>query len=536
MTLKRILHRRGTAAAWVAANPILALSELGYETDTGKYKFGNGVTHWNALQYRDPETLIDEATGLTALVEAAVAAATADALDDAGILRGVSELSVENLVLAIVDALGQRSDLELNLAGKFTDRVVESLKERMDIPGAIVDFGAIVGYVLTNSSLSFALTDALRRRSDLELGLDGKFTDRVVESLRDRMGVLGSVIPEMDLDDHVFLSTPTGERTLLGTVTGGFNPTLLSSTEVRVETATLPKWLGIDSPTPGPLFPIDAIADWGDSLTWSSSTGGAQASPTWSQTLATILGVPVYNGGLSAHGTAEIATRQGGLQPLCTLTGNQIPAGSVTPILLTAISPTTGWRISANPGSWLSMAGSLGPVVGILRHDLTDPSKFYFIPSSPPVSTVAIAPGTPFIGSEGIGLRDRINILWGSANNASQISEIVRDHTSMVNHQTAYIKRYLVISNTQARSVADPINTALQTAFPEAYVDLRGHLIANGLALAGITPTGSDATDIAAGNVPGSLTVDGLHFKQAVYDVIGQFMADVIVERNWIVP
>jgi len=46
-----IQFRRGTAAQWTATNPILANAELGYETDTGKYKIGNGSTNWVSLPY-----------------------------------------------------------------------------------------------------------------------------------------------------------------------------------------------------------------------------------------------------------------------------------------------------------------------------------------------------------------------------------------------------------------------------------------------------------------------------------------------------
>lgn len=48
---QRIQLRRGTAAEWTAANPILALGEPGVETDTGKQKFGDGVTAWNSRPY-----------------------------------------------------------------------------------------------------------------------------------------------------------------------------------------------------------------------------------------------------------------------------------------------------------------------------------------------------------------------------------------------------------------------------------------------------------------------------------------------------
>lgn len=41
--------RRGTAAQWVAANPVLAAGEPGFEVDTGMLKVGNGKTSWDRL-------------------------------------------------------------------------------------------------------------------------------------------------------------------------------------------------------------------------------------------------------------------------------------------------------------------------------------------------------------------------------------------------------------------------------------------------------------------------------------------------------
>ena len=43
--------RKGTAAAWVSANPVLAAGEPGFETDTKKLKLGDGTTAWNSLPY-----------------------------------------------------------------------------------------------------------------------------------------------------------------------------------------------------------------------------------------------------------------------------------------------------------------------------------------------------------------------------------------------------------------------------------------------------------------------------------------------------
>jgi hypothetical protein len=47
----QIQQRRGTAASWTSTNPTLAAGETGYETDTGKFKIGNGSTAWASLAY-----------------------------------------------------------------------------------------------------------------------------------------------------------------------------------------------------------------------------------------------------------------------------------------------------------------------------------------------------------------------------------------------------------------------------------------------------------------------------------------------------
>lgn len=51
-TLKtRILLRNDVATAWTTANPVLMKGEIGIETDTNKFKIGDGVKAWSALPY-----------------------------------------------------------------------------------------------------------------------------------------------------------------------------------------------------------------------------------------------------------------------------------------------------------------------------------------------------------------------------------------------------------------------------------------------------------------------------------------------------
>ena len=48
----RIQVRRGTASAWTSANPVLTAGEIGFVTDTGNIKIGDGSTAWNSLAYQ----------------------------------------------------------------------------------------------------------------------------------------------------------------------------------------------------------------------------------------------------------------------------------------------------------------------------------------------------------------------------------------------------------------------------------------------------------------------------------------------------
>ena len=64
----RMQQRRGTAAQWTAANPILAAGEIGFETDTSKFKMGNGSSTWTALTY------FANASELAAIIDGAPAA------------------------------------------------------------------------------------------------------------------------------------------------------------------------------------------------------------------------------------------------------------------------------------------------------------------------------------------------------------------------------------------------------------------------------------------------------------------------------
>ena len=60
LTIKNLQLRNDSATNWTSKNPVLAKGEMGVEIDTNKFKFGNGVSEWTALEYASAEqTVID---------------------------------------------------------------------------------------------------------------------------------------------------------------------------------------------------------------------------------------------------------------------------------------------------------------------------------------------------------------------------------------------------------------------------------------------------------------------------------------------
>jgi hypothetical protein len=54
MSTVRIQVRRGTASQWDSIDPVLEAGEIGFESDTNKFKFGNGDDAWSLLTYAAP--------------------------------------------------------------------------------------------------------------------------------------------------------------------------------------------------------------------------------------------------------------------------------------------------------------------------------------------------------------------------------------------------------------------------------------------------------------------------------------------------
>lgn len=101
MSYTRILVRRGTATEWTTANPILASGEFGFETNTGKFKVGNGSSNWAALPY-----FLNFDAVKAAIVDSAPTAL--DTLNELALALGEDQ----NFATTILGALADKAPLE----------------------------------------------------------------------------------------------------------------------------------------------------------------------------------------------------------------------------------------------------------------------------------------------------------------------------------------------------------------------------------------------------------------------------------------
>jgi len=158
----RMQQRRGTAAQWTGANPILAAGEIGFETDTNKFKIGNGSSTWSSLSYYasadDLADLIDGAPDLLNTLNELAAALGDDPSFLSDHVNGTTNVhGIDNTAdLAtqeyVNDAISSSTVDQSALAGTGIDWNVGT--EQFDIDNTVVTLNGT--QTLTNKTLSGA--------------------------------------------------------------------------------------------------------------------------------------------------------------------------------------------------------------------------------------------------------------------------------------------------------------------------------------------------------------------------------------------
>ncbi|MDM7491457.1 hypothetical protein QT969_24550 [Rhodococcus sp. CSLK01-03] len=279
---------------------------------------------------------------------------------------------------------------------------------------------------------------------------------------------------------------------------------------------------------------VAAISTFGDPITAAGQGGGIK----WHELVSDWLGIPAYNPSIPDEAPADIATRQGGLAPAVTVTGDRIPA-TTDPVTVTAITPSNGWITNA-PGNADrgKFVGRLCGVAGTLAHDQST-GAWTFTRTAAGTVAIPCPPGSVFRVDASKSHRGDIQTFWGGRNGSATL---LRDTRSMRDYLTEP-KWFLVLSiltggaDTSGSAGHTDItqrNAQLATEFGANYFDMRHYLIDNGLSDAGITPTAQDAPDIAADTVPSSLRDDNVHPNATGHWVIARKIAQLIVDKGWV--
>ena len=272
----RMQQRRGTAAQWASADPILAAGEIGFESDTGEFRIGDGINHWDNLSpFKNledlggnlddyvPLSVVDQPDGVAGLDEDGQILLSA--LDDFALvttnIHGISDfedlVQTEGLTLAITDALtAAASDAETkaNAAqsaaeGTAAGYVSTHNSDTTNVHG-ITDTSALATKTgvetLTNKTISAAdntvtvnlsdVTDVTASVSEVNV-LDG-ITASTTE-LNYVAGATSSVQAQLDdkapLEDPTFTGTvTTGDLDITGNLTVSGTTTSVNATDLEI--------------------------------------------------------------------------------------------------------------------------------------------------------------------------------------------------------------------------------------------------------------------------------------------------------------
>lgn len=117
----KIILRRDSAANWSNVDPVLSNGEIGLETDTGKFKIGNGVSTWEALLY------YARADDIAAEYNGALMAAVADAEEQVDLAAAQVTLAAAQVPLAaaqVTQAAARRDETQVfrNEANTFRNQ------------------------------------------------------------------------------------------------------------------------------------------------------------------------------------------------------------------------------------------------------------------------------------------------------------------------------------------------------------------------------------------------------------------------------
>jgi len=265
------------------------------------------------------------------------------------------------------------------------------------------------------------------------------------------------------------------------------------------------------------LAPSRDIATWGDSMT----AGG------WQPYLRSLLpGRSIHSGGVGGQRSWQIARRQGGVAPICSIDNNTIPSSGPVDVTVDKSFINSG----------VSVTGRFSTLHGTL----TNTDGNYTFTRDAAGDPVEVDAELPFIVDTN-DLDFRTTILWvGNNNYTSNDRPLVDgDVTAMVDFLKPHQKRFLVLGMAIAsypdRLIGTPYYDDIQALhsiwrrrWPDNFIDITSYLRRH------YDPgNAQDLIDMENGCIPSSLRVDNIHLNAVGNQLVAQAIYERIITKGW---
>ena len=488
-------QRRGTAAQWVSTNsgngPILAAGEIGYESDTNKFKIGDGTNHWLTLDYfMDADSTVNPQFGSSIKFEGATAndfettVAVTDPTADRTITLPNATGTVA-LMSDITDLIGT-AGAALNTLGELSD--------------ALGDDANYASTITTALATKLSKADGGTMQAAIAMG-DNKITN------------LGTPTADTDAATKVYVDTAVAADkifgasiTFEGTTADAFETILQVTDPTADRTITLPDATGTVITT-GNLADITNAGVFAGSITFEGTTANdfettlSVVDPTADRTITfqDLTGTVAFTGDIETHradttdvhgisDTSDIVTKSG----TQTLGGAKTFTGDVVLPTNTSIGTVTSTEIGYVDGVTSAIQTQLDAKAPLASPTFTGTVT---LPSGT-VTSAMILDGTILVGDLADGAVTSAKILDGTIVNGDINASAAIDWTKLGISST--------VSSTEigyVDGVTSAIQTQLDAKAPLAAPAFTGTATAVNLTVSGDFTVSGTTTNINSTNL-----------------------------------
>ncbi len=357
-------QRRGTASQWVSSNsgngPILNAGEIGWESDTNKFKVGDGVSYWADLDYfADINSTVNPAFGSSITFEGATANAFETTL-------AVTDPTADRTI-TFPDATGTVA-LTSDISELSQDAIDSALTAGTGITKTYNDGANTLTLAVDTTTIQARVADV----SDTEIGYLNGVTS-AIQTQMDAKAPLAS--PALTGDATAVNLTVSGNLTVNGTTTN-LNSTnlvvedkniVLADVETPTDTTADGGGITLKGATDKTLNWVDATDAWTSSEDFNLLTGKSYEIAGTSVLSATTLGSGVTTSSLTSVGTIATGTWNGTTIAIANGGTGQTTAMAAATALLPSQTSNSG-KYLTNDGSgtlsWGTVTGYSAPTLG----------------------------------------------------------------------------------------------------------------------------------------------------------------------------